>query len=234
VTAGAVTRQALLALAVDAPRWVEARAMLLAGAPIVPAGGGAIVVSPDGGLGVALGDAAPSTVVAAARDGDVATLLVAIERDEVRAALAAGGWQVGRGILHTLADPTALPDGDGAVPLPGDAGLSHLPAPLAAEIERARRDRVVHAAYVDGAPVSFAYAPWATERWFDISVETAPGARQLGLATRVAAAMIHAGRDGGRAPVWGATEDNVASLRMAARLGFAACDAVWVAARPPR
>jgi hypothetical protein len=133
--------------------------------------------------------------------------------------------------LHVLPDDAALPDDEGAAPLPADADLSHLPPLLAAELGRARRDRVVHAVWVDGLPVSFAYAPWTTERWFDVSVDTAPEARQLGLATRVAAAMIRDGRAAGRAPVWGAAASNAASLRLAARLGFVEHDAIWVASR---
>ena len=56
------------------------------------------------------------------------------------------------------------------------------------------------------------------------------GARQLGLATIVSSAMIRHEIAQGRAPVWGADEGNVASLRLAARLGFQAVDEIWVAA----
>ena len=86
--------------------------------------------------------------------------------------------------------------------------------------------------FVDDEPVSFAYAPWRSARWFDVSVDTLPGARQLGLATIVAAAMIHDERAQGREPVWGADEGNHASLRLAARLGFVAMDEIFVA--PPQ
>ena len=69
-------------------------------------------------------------------------------------------------------------------------------------------------------------------RWFDVSVDTLPGARQLGLATIVAAALIRDERAHGREPVWGADEANHASLRLANRLGFVAVDELWVS--PPR
>jgi predicted GNAT family acetyltransferase len=86
----------------------------------------------------------------------------------------------------------------------------------------------VWAAWVDGEPVSFAYAPWRSASYFDVSVDTLPGVRQLGLATTVAAAMIRDERARGREPVWGADEHNGASLRLAKRLGFEAVDEIWV------
>ena len=45
----------------------------------------------------------------------------------------------------------------------------------------ARARGPVWAAWLDGAPASFAYAPWRSAAWFDVSVDTLPGARQLGL-----------------------------------------------------
>jgi L-amino acid N-acyltransferase YncA len=68
-------------------------------------------------------------------------------------------------------------------------------------------------------------------RWFDVSVDTIASARQLGLGTIVAAAMIRDERARGREPVWGADEQNAASLGLARRLGFRAADELWVA--PP-
>jgi len=218
-----------LEAAPDQPRWIEARAMLLGGAPVEPAGAGWVVGSADHGLHAAIGDADAGAVaaIAAARGG---TLLVALERDDVVAAVRARGWSVERALLHTLPDPGSLPDDDGAAVLGDDVELDRLPAELAAELARARRaGRPIHAAWVDGAPVSFAHAPWRTERWFDVSVDTVRAARQLGLATRVAAAMIRAERALGREPVWGAVESNTASLRLAGRLGFTPADALWVA-----
>ena len=213
----------------DEPRWVEARAMLLAGAPVTPAGRGWVVGSDADQLQVAFGAVDAAEVARLATRG---TLLCAIERDDVARALEARGWEAERAVLHTLPDPAALPDDEGAAPLGGDVDLGHLPGPLAAEVGRALRDgHAVHAVWVDGLPVSFAYAPWRTERWFDVSVDTAPGARQLGLATRAAAAMIRAGRADGREPVWGAAESNHASLRLGARLGFVASDALYVISR---
>jgi predicted GNAT family acetyltransferase len=119
-----------------------------------------------------------------------------------------------------------VPDLEGAVPLPADAPL---PPALADELAWARTRGTVWTAYVDGEPASFAYAPWHSPTYFDVSVDTLPGARQLGLATLVASAMIRDERTRGRQPVWGADEGNAASLALAKRLGFVPVDEIWVA-----
>ncbi len=130
------------------------------------------------------------------------------------------GRGVARALLHTLAHPDALPDVDGAVPLGSGTPLAHLPADLAAEITAARDAATVWTVWVDDAPVCFAYAPWRSDAWFDVSVDVLPRARQLGLGTIVAAAMIRDERARGREPVWGADEHNLASRCLAKRLGF--------------
>jgi hypothetical protein len=217
----------VLELAPDHPRWVEARALLLAGAPVHVAGGGFVVESAAAQLCVVLGDAPTDAVlpIVAGR-----TVLAAIEREDLAGALAARGFAVERALLHTLPDPDGLPDDDGIEVLPANADLAHLPAALADELRQAHAQaRPIHAAWVDGLPASFAYAPWRTERWFDVSVDTVREARQLGLASRTAAAMIRAERALGREPVWGAAESNAASLGLAARLGFVEADALWLA-----
>jgi hypothetical protein len=128
-----------------------------------------------------------------------------------------------RAILHTL--DGELPDYEGAVVLPADAPL---PASLEHELRWTRN--TIWTCYVDGVPACFAYAPWRSPSWFDVSVDTLPGYRQLGLGTIVAAAMIRAEQQLGRQPVWGSDEENYASLRLAARLGFNAVDEIWVCA----
>ena len=132
-----------------------------------------------------------------------------------------------RAILHTLPDPEAMPDHSGAEIL---LDTTPLPDPLADELAWAKTRGPVFTVYLDGNPAAFAYAPWRSPTLFDVSVDTVIGARQLGLATIVAAAMIRHELSQGRAPVWGADEGNVASLRLAARLGFVAVDEIWVAA----
>ncbi|HEU4728727.1 MAG TPA: GNAT family N-acetyltransferase, partial [Kofleriaceae bacterium] len=167
-------------------------------------------------------------------------ILVAIERADLAIAT---GRQLDRALLHTLPPATdragdgepggggaaALWDDGGAVPLDPDVSLAHLPQALADELEAVRPHRTIWTAYVDGLPVSFAYAPWRSARWFDVSVDTLREARQLGLGRLVASAMIRHEQAHARAPVWGADEHNHASLRLARALGFVEVDALWVA-----
>jgi hypothetical protein len=214
----------------DVPRWVEAHG--IAGDPHgwrEPAGGGEIVGHDTAKLVVVVGDADASAIAEVARERPQHTLLFAVEREDIVATLRAAARPVERAILHELPDLDAMPDLDGAVPL-GDAVLDHVPQALAAELAWAKTRGPVWAAWVDGAPVSFAYAPWRSAKWFDVSVDTLADARQLGLATVVASAMIRDERARGREPVWGADEDNAPSLRLAKRLGFVQVDEIFVAA----
>jgi hypothetical protein len=214
----------------DVPRWIEAHG--IAADPEgwrEPVGAGFALGHDAARLIVLGGEAAPDPAAALARARPGHTLLFAIEREDLAASLRAAGRTPERAILHELADPAALPELEGATPL-GDAPLPPLPAPLGDELAWARRRGPVWTAWVDGAPVSFAYAPWRSAGWFDVSVDTLPESRQLGLATIVAAAMIRDERAHGREPVWGADEGNAPSLRLAKRLGFRPVDEIWVAA----
>jgi hypothetical protein len=204
----------------DLPRWVEAHG--IASDPegwCEELGGGFAVGHDRAKLIVVAGEVEASDVAALASRPHV----ILVEREELGLATKR---RCERAILHTLPDASALPDYDGATPL-GDAPL---PAALAGELAWARTRGTIWSAFVDGEPVSFAYAPWRSASWFDVSVDTLPGARQLGLATIVAAAMIRDERAQGREPVWGADEGNIASLRLAKRLGFEPVDEIWVCA----
>jgi hypothetical protein len=210
----------------DVPRWIEAHG--IAGDPDGWREG--TVVGHDAAkLIVVVGEIEPAALarISAARPNHA--ILFSIEREDLAIALRAAGRAIDRAILHGLEDPAQLPDLEGATPL-GDAPIDHVPPALAAELAWAKTRGTVWSAWVDGVPVSFAYAPWRSAKWFDVSVDTLVDARQLGLATVVAAAMIRDERSRGREPVWGADEDNAASLRLAKRLGFHPVDEIWVAA----
>lgn len=215
----------------DEPRWVEAHGMAADPSSWWRAlGGGAVAGNDAARLAVVYGEAEAAGVVALGAELRMHALLVTT--DELAAALRDGGRRVARAILHTLPDEGSLPDLEGAAPLPAEASLAHVPEDLQAELALVRaRGTTVWSTFVDGAAVAFAYAPWRSARWFDISVDTLAGSRQLGLGAIVAAAMIRDERTAGREPVWGADEDNAASLRLARRLGFVAVDELWVA--PP-
>lgn len=212
----------------DEPRWVEAHGIAGDPAGWRRALGGGFALGHDVARLIVIAEATGEATVELAREYPHHTFLVTTEG--LVAALQLAGRTPVRAILHTLPDPDALPDYEGALELPPEASLSHLPPALADEIGMVRAgDHPIWCAYVDGLPVAFAYAPWRSARWFDVSVDTLAGSRQLGLATIVSAAMIRHERGRGREAVWGADEHNIASLRLAKRLGFVAIDEIWVA-----
>jgi hypothetical protein len=78
----------------------------------------------------------------------------------------------------------------------------------------------VAGAVADGELVAVA-STWAvSERYADLSVVTAGPWRGRGLATECAGLVAAGIRRSGRVPVWSTGEDNVASLRVARKLGF--------------
>lgn len=223
----------------DEPRWVEAHG--LCGEPdswVQRWSGGALVGNDRATLAVLVngGDALEPAIAAwrsvvAERPG--LTLLCAEAAAAARLAAATPGHRARPATLHVLSEPLEPMALEVALLSPADS-LEHVPRPLRDELTTALATASpagrVWAVWVEGQPVSFAFASWRSPRWFDVSVETLPGFRQLGLGEMVARALIldEAARD--RAPVWGALDDNRASLRLAARLGFVACAQLWVIA----
>jgi hypothetical protein len=214
----------------DVPRWIEAHGMATDPASWRRGLGDGFAVGNDAArLVVVAGDPGAGEVAALAREVPQHAMLFAIEREDL--AVATGRVAV-RALLHALPDGAAAELGgtEGASPLPAEVTLDHVPEPLAEELAMARARRTIWTAFLDGAAVSFAYAPWRSARWFDVSVDTLVEARQLGLGRIVATAMIRDERAHGRDPVWAADEGNLASLRLARSLGFVQVDALWVAA----
>jgi GNAT superfamily N-acetyltransferase len=101
-----------------------------------------------------------------------------------------------------------------------DVDLGHLPTDLRGEIDGARQCKTVFSAFVDAMPVCFSYAGWMTETLADISVDTLAAYRRRGLAAATAIALVDEIIASGKTPVWGATENNTASLGLADKLGF--------------
>lgn len=78
----------------------------------------------------------------------------------------------------------------------------------------------VAAAVVDGQIVGSAHTTAQTDRYADIGVGTNEQWRNRGFATSAASIVARRVQESGRIPVWSCGEDNLASLRVAQKLGF--------------
>jgi GNAT acetyltransferase-like protein len=218
----------------DDPGWVDFRGMLLSGTGEVRGGTrhyviltsaypvGAVVGKPALELVNSCLDGAPRRIHLVCREESEAYLRPALE-----------GWKRTQATLHVLSKPldAPAPRGDVRVVL-STTELDGVPDPLRAELQRnLPRCRMV-AAWADGTPVSFAYACWETERWFDISVDTLEPYRRRGLSLACVRVLIREMEARRKEPVWGAMDGNAASLNLAARLGFRPVDRIWAFSRP--
>jgi GNAT superfamily N-acetyltransferase len=75
-------------------------------------------------------------------------------------------------------------------------------------------------AFVDDQLVSVACTFFMGERYEDLGVVTEPGYRGLGLSVACAGALCEDILGRGRQPSWSTSPDNIASLRVAEKLGF--------------
>jgi RimJ/RimL family protein N-acetyltransferase len=76
-------------------------------------------------------------------------------------------------------------------------------------------------AVLDGNPVSLACTTAQTLRHADLGVATAAPWQGRGLATACASLAAKEVQQAGQVPVWSTGEDNIASLRVARKIGFA-------------
>jgi GNAT superfamily N-acetyltransferase len=79
---------------------------------------------------------------------------------------------------------------------------------------------IVAGAVVDSRLVAMTHTSALTPRYGEIGVYTLPDYRRRGFSTAASALVARAIQAGGRIPVWSCGEDNHASLRVAAKLGF--------------
>lgn len=202
----------------------------------VSVGGDAFaVVSENRKLAGVWGDPGAEAIRAVAATVAAAGTLLAYADNVAAVRKALPGWRVERAWQHVLRDESALEGvetGPAATVTRATVSEAEIDASLREELLDAVRRGPVFAAWADGRPVAFAHAPLRTTRWYDLSVDTVPAFRRQGHATRAFAALWRQLRREGLAPVWGATEGNEASLRMAARLGFVRAGEVFVFCRP--
>lgn len=226
----------------DRPRWVETRGMLRSGRSEIvgapgPRPGDFLVRGTDFGLFCVAGEPDLEPLADSLTRWAGRAILCSPEAAARVAAAVPRRWKPARVIVQALdGEGPAAPLEPSAVMLsPRDAAsLAHLPGLLREEIETALGYAHVAAARDGGLPVSFAYASYETEALWDLSIDTLPGHRGRGLARACCEFLIaHMSRHG-KEPVWGVLEGNVASLRLAARLGFTPVDELVVFEPDPR
>jgi len=143
------------------------------------------------------------------------------------------GWDYYPAILFRLADPVDAPDeGETAWLSLKDIRTVKMPEVVREEILVGAVTGRVACSLENGRPVSFCYAGAVTETLFDIAIDTLSGFRRKGHARRAAALMISEMTGRGLAPVWGAVEGNIASIKVAKALGFEPVDSCNVFALP--
>lgn len=211
----------LLEIVPDEPGWVDTRGVLLEGPELFGNVDGWVAVRPGARVLIACGRPSAEVIeearAAAEPEFDVLATGEAIARME-----AALGMRATRAFIHAvgpggLRQPSGLPE---AMLLAADAPLDHLHKALRREVEEVIGLRPVGVVVEDGLPVSFCYPTLVTEGYWDITIETLEGYRRAGRAAAAFHRVEPEMRATGRAPVWGAAENNPASLGLAAGLGF--------------
>jgi len=231
------TIQRLLSIVPDQPKWVELRGMLLSGQCEVDGMEDAERLSfvarhAETDLVFVYGRPAPDVIrqVVARQSSPEAVLCLPEDRGHVAEALPE--WRCELATIYRLANSDRAPEVPvGAVRLltPAEVeAMDHTPAELKEELIEGAKYSPVAAACVDQLPVSFCYAGSRTESLWDISIDTLAGYRNRGYAALCVAFLIEYFRHQGLAPVWGALESNVPSMKLAAKLGFTPVDQLVV------
>jgi GNAT superfamily N-acetyltransferase len=224
----------LLSTLPDSPRWVEARGMLLSGrgravASPSPATEATVVAAPSALLAVIVRWQEPRSLARALEQVPGEFTIVA----PAETAVALGDLMRAR-----RREPVTLfqlpPDGAARLPDPRHPAdvlradelhlLDSLPPDLRGELRSASAFSPIAAAWVRNEPVAFCYAGWETESHWDVSIDTLERYRRRGCATAAATCLIRRFAQAGKTAVWGATESNVASTRLARTLGFVEVD----------
>ena len=225
----------LLARLPDEPRWAETRWLLASGEGRGHIdGGGAVVVARRLPLAAVVGRPSPALLreLVDAGPADLELIVQVEDVEHVRAAL--DGWSTTWARLHRWPEGRPLP----APPTDIEVVVSEPPAPrlLAMLSDDARRwarpARAMALHLVDDRPVSLCIALAVTETLWDVGVETDRAHRRRGHARACVAALAHHLAAAGLQPMWGAAEDNDASLALAASLGFVPDERLALLTRP--
>ena len=218
----------------DVPRWLETRALLAQpSAELFMSQNGFVVRSARAKLAAAIGEPDDGALTAALTGADPGWSLLAAPEDADHVGKMLGSFRRERASLYVMSGPTPRLD----EPDPGlvdltRSDLARLPAALAEELARVVDRTDVVAIEADGVIASVAYVPWETERLYDVSVDTLGPHRRKGYGERAVRGLLDR-RDEVKRPVWGAVESNLASQKLAARLGFRPFDEMFVFTLPP-
>ncbi len=222
----------------DIPRWVEVRGMLLSGrghaygVELAPAPTG-IVLQPDTKLAAVVGRPKFDLIREIAQSADE---ILAVPENADWVTIALPNWTFESATLHVLGDLSLLSESSSeSVRLlnPGEIrAIPDLPCTLREELEiESCAGTTIASAWLAKHPVAFCYAGAVTETLWDVAIDTLTPYRRRGYATKcfhyLARRMAHDGKE----PVWGATKSNLASARLAAKLGFSAIDSLLVYSR---
>jgi GNAT superfamily N-acetyltransferase len=227
----------VIALIADEPRWVEVRSLLLSGRARVEVASTAppafVVVRRDVAQGGVIGRPPHRVIQAMAADAD--EILVEPEHAEwVAAALPGRSFEVA--MLHVLGGAPRLPQvAPGLVRRVSHdelAGWPEIPDDLREELREAEAETAIFAAFAGERPAAFCYAGAVSETLWDVAIDTLEPYRRQGFGARCAAFVIEHMRAAGKEPVWGSLVSNVASSRLAAKLGFVPVDTIFVFTRP--
>lgn len=214
---------------IDAPRWVETRFMLQAGEAVVTGLSGDrrrfVAASTRWPLIAVVGRPDPEFIRAAAERASSLVTVLCAEEDAERTGAALPLWQrSGAGIFGWPGGrrPEAAPGPDEARLLAPDElpATSRLRATLHEELATAADYSPIAAGLADGQPVAFCYASAITESLWDVSIDTLEPHRRRGHAARAFRLLADTMARSGKQPVWGAEDDNEASLGLARKLGF--------------
>lgn len=218
----------------DRLRWIEAREALAAGARVLgfdaDRPGSGVILHPALGFAVVIGHPDRNAVAEAA---SAVPELIAFPGNHVLVGSVVPRWMGELVTLFDLPDMARLADPDaGNVRIVEPDELADIEVEseaLRRELFEAAEEGATLFASLDGdRPVSFCYDASCSERLWDIGVDTMEGFRGRGHAWRSASAAIRYWEERGRTPRWACGETNVASRRLARKLGFRPADAMVI------
>jgi len=231
------TTHRLLSTVPDEPKWVELRAMLLSGQCEVYGLEDAERLSfvarhTEMELVSVYGRPASDVIRRVTALAPSPETVLCLSEDRRHVAEALPEWRSELATIYCLTNSERAPEVPaGAVRLLSLSeieAMNHAPAELKDELIAATKHSPVAATCAGQLPVSFCYAGSQTESLWDISIDTIAEYRNRGYAAPCVAFLIEYFRRRGLAPVWGAVESNIPSMRLAAKLGFTPVDQLVV------